>query len=128
MSDRALGDRVREDVAEFHRTFGIPIHETPALRRGELRASLIEEEARETVRAIREGDLVETIDGLCDLLAVIHGAALEFGVDLAPFWAEVHRSNMAKAGGPVRGDGKILKPPGWTKPDIAGVLAIEVAR
>ena len=30
---------------------------------------------------------------------------------------------MAKAGGPLREDGKRLKPPGWTPPDIAGVLA-----
>ncbi len=39
------------------------------------------------------------------------------------FWDEVHRSNMAKVGGPIRGDGKRLKPEGWTPPDVAGVLA-----
>jgi hypothetical protein len=29
---------------------------------------------------------------------------------------------MAKEGGGAREDGKILKPPGWVAPDIAGVL------
>lgn len=106
----------------FHLALGIPVGDTPAIRRGDLRASLIEEEARETVEAIRAGDLVQTIDGLCDLLCVVHGAALEFGVDLDPFWAEVHKTNMAKAGGPVREDGKVLKPEGWTPPRIAELL------
>lgn len=115
---------VRLDVEDFHRALGIAIGDSPAIRRPELRAALIEEEATETIEAIRRGDLVEAIDGLCDLLAVTYGAAIEFGIDLAPFWAEVHRTNMAKAGGPVREDGKRLKPPGWTPPDIAGVLAL----
>jgi predicted HAD superfamily Cof-like phosphohydrolase len=46
------------------------------------------------------------------------------GIDLGPFFAEIHRTNMEKAGGPVRpSDGKILKPPGWKPPDIVGMLA-----
>lgn len=91
---------VQRDVAEFNRVVvGIDDPTTPAVR------------------------LVAVIDGLCDLLCVVYGAAAEFGVDLAPFWDEVHRTNMAKAGGPLREDGKRLKPPGWVPPDIAGVLA-----
>lgn len=114
---------LQNDVEDFHRALDIPCGDTPAIRRPELRAALIEEEARETVDAIRAGDLVEAIDGLCDLLCVVYGAAVEFGVDLGPFWEEVHRTNMAKQGGPVREDGKRSKPPGWTPPDIAGILA-----
>lgn len=114
---------VQIDVWRFHEALDIPIGLTPQVRRPELRASLIEEEASETCAAMRGGDLVESIDGLCDLLCVTYGAAVEFGVNLAPFWDEVHRTNMAKVGGPLREDGKRLKPPGWTPPDIAGVLA-----
>lgn len=113
---------VQRDVEEFHRALDIPIGETPAIRRAELRAELIFEESRETIDAIHAGDLVGAIDGLCDLLCVTYGAAAEFGIDLAPFWDEVHRTNMAKVGGPVREDGKRLKPDGWTPPDIKGVL------
>lgn len=66
-------------------------------------------------------------DGLADVIYVAVGAALEFGIPLDRVWAEVHRSNMAKvdpATGKVikRADGKVLKPEGWTPPDVAGVL------
>lgn len=111
-----------DDVREFHEALDIPVSTTPKLRRGELRAALIEEEARETCEAIRSGDLIGAIDGLCDVLCVVYGAALEFGIDLDPFWNEVHRTNMAKVSGPVREDGKRLKPEGWTPPDLARVL------
>jgi len=114
---------VQRDVEAFHRALDIPVGASPALRRHELRAALIEEEAAETCSAIRAGDFAEAIDGLCDLLCVVYGAAVEFGIDLAPFWAEVHKTNMAKVGGPVREDGKRLKPEGWTPPRIAELLA-----
>jgi predicted HAD superfamily Cof-like phosphohydrolase len=112
----------QDDVREFHEALDIPVNSTPKIRRHELRADLIEEEAAETCAAIRAGDLLGAIDGLCDLLYVVHSSALEFGIDLDPFWSEVHRTNMAKVGGPVREDGKRLKPDGWTPPDLAGVL------
>lgn len=114
---------VQRDVEEFHRAVNVPVGRTPAIRRPALRAALIREEAQETVEAIERGDLVDAIDGMCDVLCVIYGTAVEFGVDLAPFWDEVHRTNMAKQGGPVREDGKRLKPEGWRPPDIRGVLA-----
>lgn len=127
---------VQKDVEEFHRmVVGVDDPDTPALRRTELRASLIAEEARETLEAITGRyvtitihdeatplgpDLVQSIDGMCDMLGVIYGTASEFGVDLAPFWDEVHGTNMAKVQGVDRG--KAVKPPGWTPPDIAGIL------
>src|SRR5438477_12651938 len=90
--------RVQHDVEQFHRMLNIPIGDVshPAINRPELRARLIEEECKETVDAIRGGDLVGAIDGLCDILAVTYGAAAEFGVNLAPFWDEVHKTNLAK--------------------------------
>ncbi len=114
----------QRDVEDFHRALNIPIGEIPAItgRRG-LRADLIREEAAETVEAIERGDLLAAIDGMCDLLCVVYGTAAEFGINLAPFWDEVHASNMRKAGGPTREDGKRLKPKGWVGPDLAAVLA-----
>jgi predicted HAD superfamily Cof-like phosphohydrolase len=114
---------VQRDVEDFHRVVVGIEDETPrdpparAARRADRGGG-----ARDG-RGDPRGDLVEAIDGMCDLLCVVYGTAAEFGIDLAPFWDEVHRTNMAKAGGPVREDGKRLKPPGWTPPDIAGVLA-----
>lgn len=55
-------------------------------------------------------------------LYVVFGTAIEFGVDLTPFFAEVHRTNMLKVGGATRADGKILKPDGWEPLRIAMML------
>jgi predicted HAD superfamily Cof-like phosphohydrolase len=80
-------------------------------------------------------DLPEFIDALADLAYVMEGTAITMGVDMMPIAEEVQRANMAKLpsyvaakdamhhGEPVkRADGKILKPPGWTPPDILGEL------
>lgn len=137
MSDYAHS--VQRDVAELHRALDVPIATTPKIRRGDLRASLILEEAIETAEALtgqrirweftgewvpwnEQKRLIKAIDGGCDLLCVTYGTALELGVDIGPFWDEVHRTNMAKRGGPTRADGKKLKPPGWTPPDVEGIL------
>ena len=47
---------------------------------------------------------------------------MTWGVDLDEIFAEVHRANLAKAGGPVRIDGKILKPEGWKPPRVRELL------
>jgi len=137
-----------EDVKNFHRAMNQPVHEelhTPDDARVRLRAELILEECQETIASMFDCDSypahsrwddtygpavsvdhVKLADGLADLIYVCIGAANEFGIDLAAVWAEVHRSNMAKIGpnGEVkrREDGKVVKPDGWTPPDIEGVL------
>lgn len=67
-------------------------------------------------------DLPMIADSLADAAYVIEGANLEFGIDSGPVLDEVHRSNMTKVDGPVRADGKRLKPENWQPPDIIGVL------
>lgn len=116
-------------VREFHEAFGVPCHtdpEVPTLARQLLRIDLITEESRETLDALEQADIVEIADGLADLVVVIYGTALEYGIDLDAVLAEVHRSNMAKLGADgkpiLREDGKILKPKGWQSPNIARVL------
>lgn len=136
-----------EDVKDFHRAMHQPIHEelhTPDDARVRLRADLILEECVEVIDAMFEEcvglpyewdnverrdvhvDHVALADGLADLIYVCIGAANEFGIPLDKVWAEVHRSNMAKIGpnGEVkrREDGKVIKPDGWTPPDIEGCL------
>jgi predicted HAD superfamily Cof-like phosphohydrolase len=109
-------------VEDFHRKFGHPVNDKPVWSRPELRAKLIEEEAKETVDAIRARNMIEAIDGMCDLLYVVFGTAVEFGIDLDVFFEEVHRANMTKVGGATRADGKTLKPPGWEPPMIEKLL------
>lgn len=109
-------------VKEFHEAMGVTTGKTPAVRDPALRWSLLREECGETGMALNKRDLPGIADGLCDLIYVALGTAVACGIDLAPIFEEVHRANMAKTGGGMREDGKILKPPGWTPPDVEGLL------
>ena len=112
-------------VREFHEATDTPILDRPGVpeeSRVNLRVSLLAEEFQEAFDAMENEDLVEVADGLADLIYVAIGAALEFGIPLDEVFEEVHRTNMEKANGPRRSDGKILKPEGWEPPDVAGIL------
>lgn len=131
---------INEQVMEFHRVMNAPIGTTPKELSEErllLRLKLIAEECDELLAAAgycRDGsghlfrhnvadfDMVEVADALGDLDYVIEGMRIELGIDGTPIAAEIHRTNMAKADGPVREDGKRLKPPGWLPPDIRSLL------
>jgi predicted HAD superfamily Cof-like phosphohydrolase len=71
-------------------------------------------------------NIVEAVDALADISYVVDGFAIELGVDLDAVIDEVHASNMTKPdenGQPIyRSDGKVLKGPYYTKPDIASVI------
>lgn len=120
-----------EDVKAFHRATDVPVADRPGWppqRRVTLRSDLIDEETWEFTVACINQDMAGVADALADIIYVCIGTALEFGIPLDDVWNAVHASNMAKvdpATGKVRrrGDGKILKPDGWTPPDIAGILA-----
>ena len=113
----------QQSVYEFHRKFGATIGQFPAIRDPILRARLLREECNETCAALVAGDLVETADGLADLVYVALGTAVACGIDLAPIFQEVHRSNMTKTPNDKRADGKITKGPDYSPPDIKGQLA-----
>jgi predicted HAD superfamily Cof-like phosphohydrolase len=67
---------------------------------------------------------IEAIDALGDLDYVSEWSRLAFGIlDSKPIADEIQRSNIAKVGGTKDPKtGKKQKPPGWTPPDIRGVL------
>jgi predicted HAD superfamily Cof-like phosphohydrolase len=89
-------------VADFHKTFKAPILDTPQIpseQRCELRVSLLQEELNELSQAIKDNDIVEIADALCDIQYVLSGAVLEFGLGdkFVELFNEVQRSNMSKA-------------------------------
>ena len=89
--------------------------------------SLIDEEHRELREAVEANDLVEQLDALIDILVVTIGAIHSAGFDGEGAWKEVMATNFAKVDretGRVRKreDGKVLKPQGWTPPDLTGYL------
>lgn len=120
-----------EDVKEFHKVFCTnQLRDTvglPTLQIRDLRTNLIEEEVTvELIPALDSGNIVEIADAIADSIVVLIGTALAYGIPLKQVWKEVHRSNMAKMqpDGTVkrRADGKILKPEGWTPPDIKSII------
>ncbi len=116
-------------VKAFHDAYGLgdpPGPMIPAPDVLQLRFHLIEEEAQEFREASEAGQLADAIKELCDLLYVVLGAANAFGIDIEPFFDEVHRSNMTKLwpGGDVRKNaiGKVVKPPTYLPADIERIL------
>lgn len=115
-----------ENVREFNVAIGTEIPATPTMPTGAdwgLSISLIKEELRELIAAQHAGDFHEFIDAIADLKYVTERLNVVSGVDSRPVDAAVHAANMTKLGGPVREDGKQLKPEGWKPPDIEGAIA-----
>jgi predicted HAD superfamily Cof-like phosphohydrolase len=88
---------------------------------------LIKEEFKELQDAIAAGDMVEQLDALEDILVVTIGAIHSAGMDGEGAWKEVMSTNFAKIDretGKVRKreDGKVLKPLGWTAPNLKPFL------
>ena len=91
-----------------------------------LYVDLIDEEFKELKEAINNNNSVETLDALIDILVVTIGAIHSAGFDAEGAWREVMNTNFAKIGndGKVRKreDGKVLKPVGWTPPNLTPFL------
>jgi predicted HAD superfamily Cof-like phosphohydrolase len=91
---------------------------------------LISEEVDELNTAVEQGDRVEQLDALIDIMVVTVGALHSMGVDPDGAWKEVMRSNFAKIDkktGMVRKreDGKVLKPQGWEPPRLAPFVKVD---
>ena len=107
----------------------------------ELYMNLIEEEFDELQAAfvrysntVREDErlaiLCEVLDGVADMAVVLMGLCNSLGLPFDSAFHEVHKANMNKfidGGDGVlkilkRADGKVIKPSGWTPPNIMSIL------
>ena len=117
-------------VAEFHLAFSLPVETRPQgnvpEQLGQLRVELLREEFEEFAEAVQRSDVVAVADALADIVYVAYGSALTYGIDLDAVLREVHRANMSKLGSDgrplMREDGKVLKPPTYSAPDVRKVL------
>ena len=91
-----------KQVTEFMELMDQPILDSPQIpdkKRTDLRVELIEEETKELVDAIKDGNIIEVADALGDILYVTLGAVNEFGLGkvFEKVFDEIQRSNMSKA-------------------------------
>jgi predicted HAD superfamily Cof-like phosphohydrolase len=115
-------------VKEFHTAFGLGISEEPVADLGKaknkLRFELMKEENEEYLEAANNNNLTEVADALGDMLYILCGTIIEHGMQhkIEEVFDEIQLSNMSKLGAdgkPVyREDGKVLKGPGYAKPNI----------
>ena len=117
------------NVISFMETFGQNVATTTDLGSEDLkklRYELVREEVEELADALEANDIVGVADALTDILYVVYGAGAAFGINLDDTFHEVHRSNMSKLGEdgkPIyREDGKVLKGPSYTPPNLKSVL------
>lgn len=118
-----------EKVKAFMEAFG---HDTPdaytlpTLEQRDLRFRLMEEEHSEVVEAMVYGDKEQIAKEICDLLYVVYGTAISYGIDIDKCFDEVHSSNMSKLGSDgkpkYREDGKILKGENYREADLTGMV------
>lgn len=118
-----------EMVDEFHRVYDCNIGNEPKLPNKDeraLRISLLKEEYNEYIMGEKHDDIVEIADALADMLYIINGTCVSYGIPIDKIFAEVHASNMSKLdeNGKVirREDGKVLKGPNYFKPRIKEIM------
>lgn len=89
--------------------------------------SMIHEELIELSDAMDAKDPVAMADALADIIYVTAQQAAKYGFPVDPLLEEVQRSNLSKLGEdgqPIfREDGKVLKGPKFSPPDIVKVLS-----
>lgn len=117
-------------VTGFHRKFDILVGDRPSIPEEatrQLRVRLIQEEFQELQEAMAVQDLPAVAKELADLLYVVYGTAVSYGVDMDPVFREVHRSNLSKVGGHKREDGKWVKPTTYSPADVVPLIEAQLS-
>lgn len=109
----------------------------PDLESRKLRFRLIHEELKEFADASgfrvmldtdislsgEEPSVVAAADAIADLLYVVYGTAVAWGINIEEIFIAVHEANMRKFDtGHAREDGKWIKGPDWQPPDLVRIL------
>jgi NTP pyrophosphatase (non-canonical NTP hydrolase) len=115
--------RKSDQVRYFTKSMGQPLNVEPTPELALLRQSLILEEAKEaSAELLRpQVDKAALTKELADILYVVYGTAITFGLPLDTVFNRVHASNMSKLvdGKPLyRDDGKVLKGPNYQPPKL----------
>ena len=125
-----------DDVGDFHKKFNLPVADDVYYERnldGDLlafRIKFMQEELDEFIycAADDDRDYAGMFDALLDLVYVAMGTAHMLNYPWQKGWDAVQRANMAKVRAQSADESKrgsawdVVKPEGWTAPDIAAIL------
>lgn len=123
-----------EAVEKFHNAFGQENGTYPrplTKEEYDLRYKLMAEENYEYLEGCEANSLIEIADALGDQLYILCGTILRHGMQhiIEEVFDEIQASNMSKLGEdgkPVlRDDGKILKGPGYFRPDLTKFIKVD---
>ncbi|HUW45932.1 MAG TPA: hypothetical protein VMW50_09085 [Dehalococcoidia bacterium] len=127
--ERYFKDSETVDIAQMHDKFWSNVKLKPSVcDKATLlaRADFLQEELDEFRRAVENGDYLEQIDALVDLVVVAKGTAVMMGLRWKWHWDEVHRANLMKEVGAnkKRPDMPfdLVKPKGWIGPNHLVIL------
>lgn len=122
---------ILEKVAVFQKATDQPIADSPSVgddKNNMLRYQLMNEENREYLTASLQGDKVEILDAVVDMLYILAGTINQFGMQgvIEEAFNRVHENNMTKVGADGKvlrnPDGKILKPQGFMPVDLTDLV------
>ena len=120
-------------VREFHEKMELAIDQPYSKELMNFRLKLVFEEIQEMASAaldLESPGLVEAeklvmlqdfLKEMCDVVYVIKGTALSFGMDFDQAYNLVHKSNMSKLPLTKDADGKVQKGPNYQPPNTRGI-------
>lgn len=119
-----MTDPYIEKLIAFHDKYEHTNNGSPAIPSvldRELRIRLILEEVEELILAMKEGNIVKIAKEMADVLYVVFGTALTYGIPIQLVFGAVHVSNMTK---PMKKDkgGKTVKNEEYIPPDVRAIL------
>lgn len=125
-SKQSMESRVKAFQVKYgHFCSETPNHNVPQQVK-QLRTELVMEEFNEFFTGLINNDLIEIADGAADLMYVVIGTCVAFGIPIERIFIEVHRSNMTKTA--VKAENgekygtKTPKGPDYIAPDVIGIL------
>ena len=124
---KSLEQRLRD----FHKKYGQYESDFPTVNIPDevknLRIGLISEESQELFDAIAANNLIDIADACADLVYVVIGTAIAYGIPFDRIFSEVHSSNMTKTPIKVTNQGDKYgtenpKGPDYMPPQIEKIL------
>src|SRR5438445_13327425 len=92
-------NREQKMTLNWHERFGVHVRTTPGMvdpKTRDLRIALIKEELGELEDAGHLQDLTKIADAIADLLYVVYGTAVSYGIEIEHVFQEVNRYNIRK--------------------------------